>query len=78
MTDLRVASARILGREVGALLLDQTLRERVVGLLVDHTADDYESPFVQAMGSEGHPDFAYRLRCLRALQEGVEERVSSS
>ena len=51
MTDLRVASARILGREVGALLLDQTLRERVVGLLVDHTADDYESPFVQAMGS---------------------------
>lgn len=78
LNDMRVAYARILGRDVAALLVEPALRSLVTGLLQSNTEDDYESLFVQAMGRECHPDFAYRLRCLRALREGVEERLAAT
>ena len=78
LEDMRLAYARILGREVGALLTEPDLRGLVLDLLTANTEDDYESPFVQAMGTECHPDFAYRLSCFRAFRQGVEERAESA
>lgn len=77
LNDMRVAYAQILGREVADLLTDADLRARILDLLRANTEDDYESPFVQAMGTECHPDFAYRLTCFRALRQGVEDRTES-
>ena len=74
--EMRVAYARVLGRDVAPLLTDPRLRAVVLGLLRSNTEGDYESPFVQAMGSECHGDFAFRLRCFRALRQGVEERAA--
>ena len=73
--DVRVAGARILGRDVAKLLQGPLLRERVLGLLRRQTGDENGSRFVQAMRSECHRDFGYRLLCLKALQQGVEERA---
>lgn len=77
LDDMRLAYARILGREVADLLTEADLRGLILDLLTSNTEDDYESPFVQAMGTECHPDFVYRLRCFRAFRRGVEERSES-
>ena len=74
LEDMRLAYARILGRDAGALLTEPDLRGLVLDLLTANTEDDYESPFVQAMGTECHPDFAHRLAAFRAFRRGVEDR----
>lgn len=71
--DLRVASSRIYGRDVAPLLGTAELRDTVVGVLEANTEDDYDSKLSIAMGSECHPDYAFRLRCLRAWLQGIRD-----
>lgn len=75
--EVRVACARILGRDIAALLVEPTLRARVLDLVRSNTEDEYDSPLVQAMGMECHSDFVFRLRCFRAVRRGVEERAET-
>ena len=71
--DLRVAASRIYGRDVAPLLRTAELRDTVVGVLEANTEDDYDSGLAVAMGSECHPDYAFRLRCLRAWLRGIRD-----
>lgn len=73
--DLRVASARAYGRDVGPLLVAPDLRERVVSVLDRNTRDDEDSPLAVAMGAECAGDIATRLRILQGFAQGVRERL---
>lgn len=75
--DLRVTSSRIYGRDVAPLLRTAELRGTVLRVLEANTEDDYDSKLAVAMGSECHPDYAFRLRCLRACLQGIKDILTS-
>lgn len=74
--DYRVASARIYGRDTAPLLRTTEVRRRIVDVLKKNTEDRYNSPLALTMGAECHRDFAFRLRCLRAFLNGIEDRLT--
>ena len=74
--DGRVVSSRVYGRDLAPLLRDRDLRGVVLGVLRDNTDEDDDSRLALAMGTECMSDFALRLRCLRAFEAGVIERLA--
>lgn len=71
--DLRVASSRVYGRDMAPLLRTAELRDTLLRTLEANTRDGYDSRLALAMGSVGDPDYAFRLRCLRALRQGISD-----
>ncbi len=73
--DARYAHARILGRDVAPLLRSEELRDRILAILDQNLADEYDSPLADAMGRDCYRERAVRIRCLQSLRQGIVERL---
>lgn len=68
--DYNLASARVLGRDVGKLLSERSIGP-VLAILEEQTGDKSQYPLVNAMLSNFHNDFDTGLAILESFRQGV-------
>jgi predicted nucleotidyltransferase len=68
--DYNLASARVLGRDVGKLLTEQSLKP-VLKVLEEQTGDRTQYPLVNAMLANFHGEFENALAMLGSFRKGV-------
>lgn len=72
--DYELASARVLGRDVAALLTERSIGQ-VLGILDEQSGEKNQYPLAAAMRGNFYGEFEKSLAMLQAFRQGVLDRV---
>ena len=70
--DYELAGARLLGRDIGAFIDNETKNE-VLKILEDETGDQQQYPLIEQMTAE--IDFEHKLKMIEELKAGIKDSI---